>query len=60
MILTNFFISRPLIEQLRVLAKAEDRSMASIVREAITNLLQSRAYVERRPTKPVRRSAKKA
>lgn len=47
--LTTMFISKPLLADLRILAKEEDRSMASIVREAITNLLQQRSYGAPRP-----------
>jgi hypothetical protein len=48
-------LSKPLLEDLRVLAKEEDRSMASIVREAITDLLQQRTYGAPRPRPAKRR-----
>jgi hypothetical protein len=52
--LTTMFISKPLLADLRICAKAEDRSMASIVREAITQwLLRSGCFKLQRNTKPL-------
>jgi hypothetical protein len=59
MILTTMFISKPLWVEVKAIAAAEDRSAASVVREAITMLLKERQYVLPAKPLPDRRPAKK-
>jgi hypothetical protein len=58
MIATVLHISKPLWTAVKEIAAAEDRSAASVVREAISDLLQQRTYVARKPLAPRRKAGK--
>jgi hypothetical protein len=57
--LVNLYVSKPLWVEVKAIAAAEDRSAASVVREAITMLLKERQYVLPAKPLPDRRPAKK-
>jgi len=59
MVLTTLWISKPLWVEVKAIAAAEDRSAASVVREAISMLLNERTYGLPAKPLPKRRSAKK-